>query len=211
MDRLLREAEAEPEGAERPAAAPPSPGEQLRAWVTIGTTSVGGGPSTLYLLRSILVGRRGWLTMREFVQDWTLSRLSIGNHLTALAALMGQRIGGRRGVVLAVGGLLIPAAAITALVTGGYELIREQPAIQAALAGVAPVTIGMMLAISMMLIQTIIGPRSPALILDLVVFLAAATAGFLVTGSTLLVILGGAVVGVLLLGRDDVPPETDEG
>jgi chromate transporter len=163
------------------------------------------------MLRSVLVGRHGWLSMREFVQDWTLSRLSIGNHLAALAALIGQRIGGRRGVVLAVVGLLVPAGAITALMTGGYGLIRDQPAIQAALAGIAPVTIGMMLAISSMLIRTIVGPRSWRLVFDLAVFLVAAGAGFLVSGSTIAVIISGAVIGVLFLGRDDVPPESVEG
>ena len=213
MDRSLREAEAEALAGDlgRTPSAPPSTREQLREWVVIGTTSVGGGPSTLYMLRSVLVGRRGWLTMREFVQDWTLSRLSIGNHLAGLAALIGQRIGGRRGVVVAVAGLLIPAGTITALMAGGFGLIRDQPAIQATLAGVAPVTIGMMLAISAMLIRTITGPRSWSLVLDLVVFLLAAAAGFLVTGSTILVIISGAVIGVLFLGRDDVPPETVEG
>ena len=208
MDRVLNEpVEAQPSSPSKA----PSAREQLRDWVVIGTQSFGGGASTLYLMRAILVVKRNWLTMGEFVQDWTLSRLSIGNHLTALAALIGQRIGGRRGVVVAVTGLLIPSGIITAILTGGFGLIRDQPAIQSALAGIGPVTIGMMLGISFMMVRTIISPRSWMLAVDLLVFGAAAVAGFFVTGSTMLVIVAGAVVGTLFLGRDDVPPETIEG
>lgn len=194
---------ATPISGDRPA----TPRDQLRAWVAIGTQSFGGGASTLYLIRTILVGRRGWLTMQDFVQDWTLSRLSPGNHLTALAALIGQRIGGRRGVVLAVAGLLIPSAVITAILTGGFGLIRDAPAVRSALAGIAPMTIGMMFGISFLMVRTILSPRSWMLALDTLVFAVAAVAGFLVTGSTVVIIIAGAVFGVLFMGREDAPPE----
>lgn len=209
MDRVLN---PPADGSPGDSQAGPRAREQLRDWVTIGTQSFGGGASTLYLMRAILVGKRNWLSMTAFVQDWTLSRLSIGNQLTALAALIGQRIGGRRGVVLAVSGLLIPSGIITVIMTSGFGLVRDQPAIQSAFAGIAPVTIGMMLGISYIMIRTIISPRSWMLAVDLVVLSAAASAGFLLPGSTMAVIVAGAVIGTLFLGRDDaVPRETIEG
>lgn len=204
MDRVVTASEPTPEADQ------PSGRDQLHDWVVIGTQSVGGGASTLYLMRAILVNRRKWLTLRDFLQEWTLSRLSLGNHLTALAALIGHRIGGRRGVVLAVTGLLIPSGIITAILTGGFGLIRDQPAIQSALAGIAPVTIGMMLGISYVLVRTILSPRWRPLMVDLVVFTAAAVAGFVVAGSTIAIIVTGAVIGTLFLGRDELPPETLE-
>ena len=147
----------------------PTPVQQLKAWFVTGTQSVGGGASTLYLMRSILV-RRGWITDREFLQEWTLSRLSPGNHLTALAALLGQRIGGRRGVVLALVGLLIPSGIITIALTGGFGFIRNDPAVESALAGVGPVTIGMMLGITAYLLRSVMNPLSIALAADVVLF-----------------------------------------
>jgi chromate transporter len=190
--------------------APPTAFEQLRAWIVTGTQSVGGGPSTLYLMRSILV-RRGWLTDREFMQEWTLSRLSPGNHLTALAALLGQRIGGRRGIALALGGMLIPSGLITIAITGGFGFIRDDPAVQSALAGVGPVTIGMMVGITAILLGSVLKPVSVALVADAVLFGAALAAGFLVPGATIIVIVAGALFGLLFLGRDELPPETLEG
>jgi chromate transporter len=210
VDRVVTEAKPAGRAGDVTTPAPPQPaepGRQLRAWIAIGTQSFGGGASTLYLIRTILVGRRGWLTMEDFVQDWTLSRLSPGNHLTALAALIGQRIGGRRGVLLAVAGLLVPSAVITAILTGGFGFIRDAPAVRSALAGIAPVTIGMMFGISFLMIRTILSPRSWMLVLDIVVFAIATIAGFFVSGSTIAIILAGAVFGVLFMGREGAPPE----
>lgn len=207
---MIREQEPHGRGETSFAAEPrPSALQQLRAWFVAGTQSVGGGASTLYLMRSILVGR-GWLSDREFLQEWTLSRLSPGNHLTALAALLGQRIGGRRGVVLALGGLLIPSAVITIALTGGFGVIRDDAAVQSALAGVAPVTIGMMLGITAYLLRSVMNPVSLALVADIALFGAAIVAGFLIPSATIAVIVAGALLGILFLGRDELPPETLE-
>jgi chromate transporter len=182
---------------------------QLRAWVAIGSQSVGGGPSTLYLMRSILV-RNGWVDLREFMQDWTLSRLSPGNTLTALSALLGHRIGGRQGVPVALIGMLVPSAIITMVLTGGFGLIRNDPAIQSALAGVAPITIGMMLGITGVLLRSVLQPISFAFVADAAVFVGAFIAGWLVPGATIVIIVTGAVLGALLLGRSELPQETVE-
>jgi chromate transporter len=204
VDRLVSEAERGAEEQPHPTEA-----QQLRVWVATGTQSVGGGPSTLYLMRSILT-RKGWITDREFMQEWTLSRISLGNHMTALAALLGQRLGGRRGIALAVGGMLIPAAVITVLLTIGFEAIRNEPAIVSALAGVGPITIGMMLGITAMLLRSVINPVLPGLLVDSALFGTAILAGTLVPGATIVVIVAGAIFGVLFLGKEELPPEALE-
>jgi chromate transporter len=205
VDRIVR-----PELRPETGRARPTVLEQLRAWVVTGTQSVGGGASTLYLMRAILV-RKGWLTDREFLQEWTLSRLSPGNHLTALAALLGQRIGGRRGTALALVGLLVPSGVITIALTGGFGVIRDDPAVQSILAGVAPVTIGMMLGITAFLLRSMIAPASIKLLADLTLFVVAIVAGFVAPGATIVIIVVGAIVGIAFLGRDELPPETLEG
>ncbi|HEX5040906.1 MAG TPA: chromate transporter [Candidatus Limnocylindria bacterium] len=189
--------------------AKPTLWQQVRAWITTGTQSVGGGPSTLYLMRAIIVGR-GWLTEREFFQEWTLSRLSPGNHLTALAALLGQRLGGARGVLLAMAGLLVPSAIITIALTGGFEFIRDDPAVTAALAGVGPVTIGMMLGISAIMLRSVVRSVLPGAAADAALFVAAMIAGFLIPEATIIVIVTGALIGVAFMGQTEIPPETVE-
>ncbi len=193
----------------QPGAAPPSepsPGEQLRAWSSIGTQSLGGGSATLYLMRKILVVRKRWLTEAEFLEDWTLSRLSPGVHLIALTALLGRRIGRRRGIALSLGGLLIPAALITAALTGAFDLLESQPAVRAALDGMGPVTIGMMIGLTAILARSAVR-AGPVVIFDLALLTVAVLVGFLGPASPIIVIIGGGVIGALFLGQD-TPPDT---
>src|SRR5205085_12635334 len=95
-----------------------------------------------------------WLSAREFGEVWALSQLSPGIHLVALAGLIGRRVAGWRGVVAAVAGMMIPAAAITVALTAAYGLIAASPLARAALAGVAPVTGGMTIATAALLVRT---------------------------------------------------------
>ena len=124
-----------------------------RSWVTVGTQSVGGGTSTLLLIRRLAVERERWMSAREFGEAWALSQLSPGIHLVALAGLIGRRAAGWRGVIAAVAGMMIPAAAITVALTAGYEVIAASSLARAALAGVAPVTGGMTIATAALLVR----------------------------------------------------------
>jgi chromate transport protein ChrA len=96
------------------------------------------------------------------------------------------------------------------VLTGGFGLIRNDPAIQSALAGVAPITIGMMLGITGVLLRSVLQPISFAFVADAAVFVGAFIAGWLVPGATIVIIVTGAVLGALLLGRSELPPETVE-
>src|SRR5256886_9190476 len=115
------------------------------SWVAVGTQSVGGGTSTLLLIRRLAVDRERWMSAREFGEAWALSQLSPGIHLVALAGLIGRRAAGWRGVIAAVAGVMIPPPAITMAPTAGYEGIAASSLARPAPAGVAPVTRGMTL------------------------------------------------------------------
>ena len=118
-------------------------GALARAWIAVGTQSVGGASSTVYLMRSRLVERTGWLTRREFMESYSLSQVSPGIHLVALAGLLGHRLAGVRGVAVSVAGMMVPAAIITVALSAILIGIADHPLTRAALAGVGPVTAGM--------------------------------------------------------------------
>src|SRR5207244_375204 len=112
--------------------------ELAKIWFAVGTQSIGGGTSTLFLIRRFFVEERRWITMREYTESWALCQLSPGIHIVALAGLLGRRVGGTSGAAVSVAAMMLPACAITTLMTAGYGLIQEQPLAVAALAGVAP-------------------------------------------------------------------------
>ena len=114
-----------------------------RAWIVVATQSVGGGPATLLLIRREIVERNAWITQRQFLADYALSKMGLGINLVTLAGLIGSRIAGTRGIVVSVGSLVLPAAAITIALTAAYTLVRDSGLVRAALDGAGPVAAGM--------------------------------------------------------------------
>lgn len=173
----------------------------LTAWIAVGTQSVGGGASTLLLIRREIIDRRRWITGREFAEAWALSQLSPGIHLVALAGLLGQRIAGWRGVVLSVGGMMVPAAIVTALMTAAYATIADQPLARAALAGMAPATGGMTIGLALQMTRD---ARRHGLfvIVDAGVVLVAFAVLTFTGASSIVVIVAAAALGSLLLRKE---------
>ena len=175
--------------------------ELARAFVAVGTQSVGGGASTLFLIRRLVVERYRWVTQREFTEDWALSQLSPGIHLVALAGLLGKRIGGWRGVAISVAGMMVPAAVITAIMTAAYGTVADHPVAHAALAGMAPTTGGMTLALALIMAREA-RRHSALVIVDGLVVLAAFAILTFTRTSSILVIVCAAVLGAFFLRRE---------
>ena len=182
--------------------------ELARIFIAVGTQSVGGGTATLFLLRRFLVERKRLMSERDFTEAWALCQLSPGIHLVALAGLLGQRIAGWRGVVVAVSGMMVPAALITVAMTAAYGLIADQPLAHAALEGMAPATGGMTLGLALVLVRDARrhGWRAGV---DIAVVIIASAVLLFTTLSSIAVIVSGAAIGALFLGRGR--PTTPEG
>jgi chromate transporter len=173
-----------------------------RSWLAVGTQSVGGGTSTLLLIRRLAVERERWMSPREFGEAWALSQLSPGIHLVALAGLIGRRAAGWRGAIMSVAGMMLPAAAITVALTAAYGLIAESSLARAALAGIAPVTGGMTVAAAGLLARAAARRGRAHLAIDLAVCAAALGAALVFAVPTLAVIGAGAAIGAVALGRE---------
>jgi chromate transporter len=199
-----------PRATAEPTPAPrdePSTGAQLRAWLSIGLASWGGGASTLLLMRRAFVRQRRWLDDAAFTQDWTLSKASPGLTIVALTALLGKRIGGWRGTGLALAGLMTPAVAVTLALTAGYVLVRDVEVVREAIDGIAPTTIGMTLAMMTLFARSSVR-RGWRTAVDLGLLATVAVAGYLLPSATVPILLIGLVIGWGFLG---VGPTTPRG
>lgn len=180
--------------------APPSSRALARAWFDIGTQSVGGGTSTLFMIRRVVVERMGWITLREFTESWALSQLSPGIHLVALAGLLGRQIAGLRGIAVAVTAMMLPAALITAIVTAFFGEIAQHPLTVAALAGIGPVAGGMTIGLALTMARPVL-QRGRYAILDVAVIGTAFGALLSGLAQTIVVIVVAGAFGAALLGR----------
>jgi chromate transport protein ChrA len=67
--------------------------------------------------------------------------------------LVSYRLRGWSGILACVGGLLLPSAILTVLMTAGYTIVRSIPAVQAVMKGMMPATIGLSLAVAVQMGQ----------------------------------------------------------
>lgn len=181
-----------------------------KAWLVIGSQSVGGGPSSLYLMRRELVERRGWLSHREFLEDWALSKVSLGINQIALAAFEGIRIAGARGVVVALVAFLLPSGLITAAMTAGYEVVRSEPWVKAALGGVGPVVAGMTFGTALAFARGAMR-RGRAAWFDRAYWVAVTAIGLLAVAPQVAVLGAGIALGVLFMRGETSRAQADEG
>ncbi len=178
----------------------PSSRALARAWFVIGTQSVGGGSSTLFMIRRVVVDQMRWVTVRDFTESWALSQLSPGIHLVALAGLLGRQIAGVRGVIVSVAGMMVPASLIAAILTAFFSQIAQHPLTIAALAGIAPVAAGMTIGLAL----TTAGPmmqRGRYAILNVALIAAAFLILLANSAQTIVVIIAAGLFGALFLGR----------
>ena len=113
----------------------------------IGLQSFGGGTATFFLIHQAS-RRHGWLPEEQFLQYWALSQMTPGIGLAKMTLLIGKRLHGWPGLAVAIAGLMLPSALITALMTAGYAVIQDAPVVKAAMRGILPATIGLTLALS---------------------------------------------------------------
>jgi chromate transporter len=139
-------------------------GEIFLAFLSIGATSIGGG--VMAYLRSSMVEKHRWLNDRTFVELMVISQMVPGLKAVNLAVLIGDRLRGTTGALAALLGICLPGAFLMYVVGIVYQIERDRPLLDAALAGVAPAAVGLLLATALEL-----GRKSLAH-LDDVVFVA---------------------------------------
>lgn len=172
----------------------------LRIWGVIGLQSFGGGASTLFLIQHEFMDKRGWLTQDEFNRLWSLCLMTPGINLIAVTVLIGRKLCGIRGIIASLSGLLLPSAAITCLLTAGFQLVEHSRIVQAILQGVVPATAGIMLLVGLRFAVPLLKQGRVDGLLKLyvsVILIAIVTVAIIVLKLTIpLVLLFAALVGV---------------
>jgi len=134
----------------------PSLRQFLIVWLGLGCQSFGGGSATLALIRRAVVDRHRWLTPDEFTRDWALCQISPGINLVGMTILIGRRVLGIPGIVLALIGLLAPSCVITVLITATYSRFQNLAVVRSALRGIIPATVGIGLVMAYQLLAPLI-------------------------------------------------------
>lgn len=170
----------------------------------LGLIGFGGGMAVVALIELEIVQRRALMDSEEFLHGVALGQL-MGPLAVNTAMFVGSRLYGFRSGLICAGAFLAPSVVIVILLSWLYFTYHSIPALQSALAGVAPVVIALIVSAAWSMGRKAV--RSwPAIVL---VVVAASLAALKV--NSLYLIAAGAIVGAWLgdhrlSGRPTDPP-----
>ncbi len=145
----------------------------------------GGGASILPEMQRQVVSVHPWMSARDFAALYSLAQAAPGPNVL-VSALIGLRVAGIPGALVAAGALCAPSSALTFVCSHAWHRLRDRPWRAVVQGGLMPVTAGLVMAGAAVLVRTTTHDwRDAALI-------AAATALFLGTRLNPLWILGAA-------------------
>ena len=170
---------------ETPAAPPPSLWQIFWVFLVMGATSLGGG--VVGYLRTGLVVRQRWLDDITFVELLSISQTLPGLNATNMAILVGDRLRGAWGAVLAMLGMCLPGATLMTAAAFAYGVGGDSPWTKAFLHGIAAGAVGLILVVMVQLGAKVL--KTPIDYL-FVLATAAAVAGFGVQVPYALVVAG---------------------
>ncbi len=129
--------------------APPSLWRVFRVFFMLGATSIGGG--VVGYLRSGLVARERWLDDATFVELLSISQTLPGLNATNMSILVGDRLRGTPGAVLAALGMCLPGASLMTAAAFAYGVGGDDPLSKAFLHAIAAGAVGLILVVMVQL------------------------------------------------------------
>jgi len=129
-------------------------GAIFRLSLFYGVAGFGGGYSVLAQLRRELVDKRRWLDEEEFLVLAELSKSLPGTPATNLITLLGQRVGGVRGGVLAAVAFLAPSTILMVACAAAYSLMRRTPGLSSFFDGMSAAMVGVVAATTLELARS---------------------------------------------------------
>ena len=117
-------------------------GQIFGQFLFVGAISFGGG--IVAYLRDLLVTRRQWVSGDEFMVLLSISQTMPGLNAVNLSILMGDRLRGGRGALVAALGILLPGALIVLTIGTLYGIHGDHPSADHLLAGVMAAAIALL-------------------------------------------------------------------
>ncbi len=164
-------------------------------FLTLSLLSIGGAITTAPEMHRYLVGEQHWLSDTQFTSSIALAQAAPGPNVLFVAVL-GWNVAGLPGALAAMAGILLPSTTLVLAATRWARNNRDSIGVRAFTAGMAPITLGLLLATGWLLAQPFLAaPEHRASTLALI---AATLVLTLRTKLSLVwLVLGGGVLGAL--------------
>ncbi len=161
--------------------------------IVINALTIGGGFVMLPMLQKEFVEKHHWLTNQEFLDAIAIGQLTPGP-LTVMNAVIGYKVSGLIGAILAMVSSYLPCIIIVTIVAKYYYDYKESRIVQSSFKGIKPAVIGLLAAVAISLGNT-------ALVDSLtfgIAIISFVTIAFTKTDPSF-VIVGAGILGAILL------------
>ena len=110
--------------------------ELLWAFIVVGCTTFGGGYTAIPVLEREMIKKRGWLTMDEVLDFYTIAQITPGIILVNIATFSGYKRKGIPGGIIATIGVVVPGVSLMLLISLFIKRFAEYPIVQHAFSGI---------------------------------------------------------------------------
>jgi chromate transporter len=131
----------------------PRPRSKTELMMTFAAIAMQGFGGVLTIIQRELVEKRGWLSQKEFTEDWAVSQILPGGNVVNLCIILGNRYFGWRGSVVALGGLLVPPLILVLILATAYNQFVHLPQVAGAVRGMGAAAAGLIGAASIKMLS----------------------------------------------------------
>ena len=123
-------------------------------FMTLSLLAVGGAITTVPDMHRFVVDEQGWLSDAQFSNCIALGQAAPGPNVM-FVAVIGFSVGGMAGVLTTMSGTLLPSTTLALAASRWGDKRRLSRGLRAFTSGLAPVTIGLLLATGWVLLQPV--------------------------------------------------------
>jgi chromate transporter len=110
--------------------------ELFWVFIVLGGTAFGGGYAVVPLLEREMIKKRGWLTMDEVLDFYTIAQITPGIILVNIATFVGCKRKGVLGGIIATIGIVLPGVSLMLLISLFIQHFAEYPVVQHVFSGI---------------------------------------------------------------------------
>lgn len=165
----------------------------LWSFLKIGALTFGGGYAMLPILQDEIIKRRQWLSDIEVMDYFMMSQCLPGVIAVGTSILIGKKIKGNLGGIIAALGVSLPSMVMMAAVTALVETTIDLPVVGYALAGIR-------VAVSVLVVNTVAQLLKTSIvdIKTFILFAVALAVALIFSFSPVIFVIVAAVAGIVL-------------
>jgi chromate transporter len=168
--------------------------ELFWAFIAVGGSAFGGGYAVVPVLEREMIKKRGWLTMDEVLDFYTIAQITPGVIMVNIATFVGCKRKGPPGGLAATIGVVLPGVSLMLLVSLFVKRFAEYPVVQHAFAGIRLAVCALILDTTIKLFKGF-WKESRAMVISVIAFLLSAVFSL----SPVYIIPAAGLAGFLLL------------